>query len=145
MERNPQKLRPIERERERKSKGEREREREREEGRKRGNITKVPLGVRARPCKVNISGKNCFEKANSRVPPPQDSDLLWSKLGHRSLSSQSPPPLQPLMWLRPSWRLLLSRAVPFFPLPAPSHPIPANCSCLCCFIPSMFPWFFKKE
>lgn len=31
--------------------------REREGGRKSGNITKVPLGVRARPCKVNISGK----------------------------------------------------------------------------------------
>ena len=38
-----------------------------------------------------MSGKTCFKKADSRVPPSEDSDVLGPKLGHRSLSSQGPP------------------------------------------------------
>lgn len=61
---------------------------------KRGNVTKVPSGIRARPRKVNVSGKICFKKTDSRVPPPEDSDLLGPKRGRRSLSDQSPfPPI----------------------------------------------------
>lgn len=40
---------------------------------------------------MNVSGKTCFKKADSRVPPSEDSDVLGPKLGHRSLSSQGPP------------------------------------------------------
>lgn len=58
---------------------------------KRGNVTKVPSGIRARPCEVNVSGKSCFKKTDSRVPLPEDSELLGPKR-QRSLSDQSPLP-----------------------------------------------------
>lgn len=66
---------------------------------------------------MSISGKTCFKKADSRVSPPEDSEVSGPQLGHRSLSYQSPVHPQSLMQLRSSWSPLLSRAVSVLPLP----------------------------
>lgn len=91
---------------------------------KRGNVTKVPSGIRARPCKVYINGKTCIKKAGAGVPAPGGSDLLGSKLGCESPSSRSPHPR-------------CSSDHPggcCFRGPRQSFLSPLNCSCLCGFL-----------